>query len=220
MKSRLICIIGPDGTGKSTQVNILVDRLKKEGIKYEYKWLRFHHFFSLPLLAIARLLGLSEVKTLESGRKIGYHYFYKSRVISSFYPIFLFIDSLIFTTFKLYIPIKVFNRNIVCDRFIYDTIVDLMVSTRNYKIYKSRIGELFLSLIPRDSITLMLIADEETLKNRRDDVMYDKNLNLKIIFYKKIAQEFDIPMIDANLSIEKVQGCLVRAIRYGDKYEP
>lgn len=213
MKNRLICIIGTDGVGKSTQANMLIDRLRKEGIKCEYKWLRFYHFFSLPLLTLARLMGLSEVVTLKSGKKIGYHYFYKSRVISSIYPVFLLIDALIFTTIKIYIPIKLFKKTVVCDRFIYDTIVDLMVSTRNYEIYKSKIGELFLSLIPKDSKVIMLVTDEEILKNRREDVMYDKTLNLRIKLYKKLAGEFGIPMIDGGLSVEEVQESLMRAIK-------
>ena len=70
---------------KSTQVNLLINYLKKKGVNSEYRWLRFHHFLSLPLLALARLLGLSEVKVLNNGEKIGYHYFYKSNLISTLY---------------------------------------------------------------------------------------------------------------------------------------
>jgi len=205
MKNRLICIIGPDGVGKTTQVKMLIDRLRKEGINCEYKWLRFHHFFSLPLLGFARLMGLSEVKTLKSGGKIGYHYFYRSKAISSLYPIFLLIDTLIFITNKIYIPMKLFKKTIVCDRFVYDAIVDLMISTGNYEIYKSKIGKLFLSLIPQNSRIIMLIANEEILRKRREDVMHDTTLNLKIKLYKKLADEFDILTIDAGLSIEEIQ---------------
>lgn len=213
MKNRLICIIGPDGVGKTNQVTMLIDRLREKGINCEYKWLRFYHFFSSPLLAFARLMGLSEVKTLENGGKIGYHYFYKSRVISSLYLIFLFIDTLVLIIIKIYIPIKLFKKTIVCDRFVYDTIVDLMVSTRNYEIYKSKIGELFLGLIPKDSKIIMLVMDEEILKKRREDVMYDKTLNLRIKLYKKLAGEFGIPMIDASLPMEEVKKSLMRTIK-------
>jgi len=213
MKTELICIIGPDGTGKTTQAKMLIDRLKKEGINCEYKWLRFNHFFSLPLLGLARLMGLSKVKTLKSGKKVGYHHLYKSKAISSLYPIFLLVDTLIFTTIKIYIPIKLFKKIIVCDRFIYDTMIDLMISTGNYGMYGSGIGKLFLSLIPRNSEIIMLMVDEEILRKRREDVMYDKTLNLKIELYKKLAQEFNTPIIDAGLPVEEVQENLMRAIK-------
>lgn len=159
MISRFICISGPDGTGKSTQVELLIDSLKEVGYHYEYRWLRFHHLLSLPLLAFARLIGLSEVKTLDSGEKIGYHYFYKSKIISFLYSILLLSDTAIYTTTKVYIPIYLFRKKIIYDRFIYDTLVDLMVSTGNYDIYKSNIGNLFLKLIPENTSAVMLIAN-------------------------------------------------------------
>lgn len=210
---RLICIIGPDGTGKTTQAKMLIDKLKKEGIDCEYKWFRFHHFFSLPLLALARLMGLSEVKTLKSGRKIGYHYFYESKVISSLYSMLLLLDTFIFALAKIYIPVKIFKKTIVCDRFVYDTLVDLMTSTGNYSIYNTTIGKLFVRLIPKESKIVMLIADEDVLRKRREDIMEDKALNLKIKLYKKLTQEFNIPMIDASLSVEEVQDNLMRVIK-------
>ncbi len=214
MKPMLICIIGPDGTGKTTQAKMLVKKLNEAGIKCKYRWLRFYHLFCLPLLAIARLMGLSEVETLDTGRKIGYHYFYKSKTISSLYSILLFIDTLFFTIIKAYVPLKIFKKTIVCDRFVYDTLVDLMVSTRNYNIYSSIIGRLFLSLIPKNSKIIMLIADEKILRKRRDDVMHDKTLNLRIKLYKKLSEEFGILMINTNnLSINKVQERLIQAIK-------
>lgn len=204
MKPKLICIIGPDGTGKTTQAKLLVERLRKEGINCEYRWLRFYHFLSLPLLALARLMGLSEVKTLSSGRKIGYHYFYKSKAISKLYPVFLFLDTLIFAILKVYIPIKLFKKTIICDRFVYDTLVDLMVSTGNYEIYNSIIGKLFVKLIPKNSKTIMLMADEDVLRQRRDDVREDKTLNLKIKLYRELSDEFGLPVVNAGLSVDEV----------------
>ncbi len=202
--NKLICIIGPDGTGKSTQVNLLIYSLREKGINYEYRWLRFHHLFSLPILVLARLMGLSEVKTLENGDKIGYHYFYKSKIISQLYSLLLFLDTVIFTIVKVYIPLKVLNKNIVCDRFIYDTLIDLMVSTRNFDLYRSTTGKRFLSVLPKNSGSLMLIADENTLRDRREDIKYDMNLNLKINLYKKLAQKYKIPVINSNLPVNEV----------------
>lgn len=205
MVGDLIYICGPDGAGKSTQAILLIENLKQRGMIFEYRWLRFHHFFSLPLLFIARLMGLSSVKTLKTGEKIGCHYFYKSNTISKLYPILLFLDTLLFTTIKLYIPKILFKKNILCDRFIYDTIVDVMISTGKDQFQHVKIMKLFLSLIPKDSKTILLVTNEEILKNRRNDIKFDRTIGLKIELYRKIASEFNIPLIDVNLSIEEVQ---------------
>lgn len=211
MKNKLISISGPDGTGKSTQIALLIEYFKGKGINYEYMWLRFNHFFSLPLLLIARIMGLSETITLKSGNKLGYHYFYKSKTISSLYVFLLLLDTMINTFFKVYIPVFIFKRNIIYDRFIYDTMVDLMVSTGTY-IGESFSGKLFLSLIPRSSISILLITDVETLRQRRDDVMYDKALEQKIDRYHKLSEKFNIPVVDANQPVENVHKEILKKI--------
>ncbi|MDI6644164.1 MAG: hypothetical protein QME14_03825 [Methanobacteriaceae archaeon] len=212
MKNNLICISGPDGTGKTTQVNLLIKNLKEFGINYEYRWLRFQHFFSLPLLAFARLIGLSEVEKLENGDKIGYHFFYKSKIVSNIYILLIYLDTLFSTIFKVYIPIYIYRSHIACDRFVYDTLIDIMISTREYNLHKSIIGKLFICLIPKNSYILILITDENTLKSRRRDIRHDKNINLKIKLYKEIAKKYQITVFDANLAVNDINNQILRIL--------
>lgn len=211
MEKSLICVIGPDGTGKTTQIELLINYFEKNGFYYKYQWLRFYHFFSLPLLLFARFYGLSEVKILDDGEKIGYHYFHRSKLISYIYPIFLFADTFLLIFFKIYLPL-LFGKKIICDRFIYDTIVDLMVSTSNYELYKSRVGKLFLMLIPRNKKIFLLISNETTLKTRREDIKKDRNIGLKIELYEKLANEFNLKTIDTQESINLVHEQLIRGL--------
>ena len=176
MKGKLICIIGPDGTGKTTQANLLVKYLRQQGIDCEYKWLRFHHFFSLPVLAVARLMGLSRVETLESGEMIGYHDFCKSKLISTIYSYALLIDTFVFTTLKVIILMKYFGKTIICDRFIYDTLVDLIISTQNSSLLNSNIAKHYVAIIPENCLTMALSSDEKTLRKRRENIKFDKVL--------------------------------------------
>lgn len=213
MISKLISISGPDGTGKSTQVTLLIDSLDKAGYNYEYRWMRFHHLFSFPVLALARFLGLSEILTLDNGQKIGYHYFYKSKFISGLYKATMLIDTLIFTIFKVYIPIHILNRRLVCDRFIYDTIIDLMISTGDHQIYQSRTGNFLKALIPKQADTLILLADEKYLIDRREDLVYDKTLGQKISYYTVVSDNLGIPIIDTSMSIEEVHIEIFEAIK-------
>jgi len=214
MAGKLICIIGPDGTGKTTQANLLVEHLRNQGVNCDYEWLRIHHFFSLPVLACARLMGLSSVETLESGRRIGYHHFERSKTISFLYLVFLWLDTLMFTGLKAHIPVKIFNKQIVCDRFVYDTLVDLSLSTNNEQIFSNVVGKCFMSLVPSNTTALMLIAKEEVLMSRRDDIYHDKLIKRKIATYRKIAVQYGIPTIDSNQDIKKVQIDILKEV-YG-----
>jgi len=212
MKGKLICIIGPDGTGKTTQANLLVEHLRKQGIDCEYKWLRFHHLFSLPVLAVARLMGLSRVETLKSGRKIGYHDFHKSKFISMIYPYVLFVDTLVFMTLKVTIPMRIFDKTIVCDRFIYDTIVDLVISTGHNLLSGSEITKLYLSLIPHNCQIFMLSGEVATLRTRRDDIKFDKALQKRIAIYNIISRKYSISTLNSGLPIDRIQNTIQKSV--------
>ncbi|MDS0280786.1 hypothetical protein [Haloarcula onubensis] len=204
-ESRLICIVGPDGAGKSTQAELLQEELESRGHDCKYQWLRFNHMLSLPLLGIARLLGLSEMEELESGRKVGYHYFWQSRVLSYIYPITLFLDTLIMYVSKILWPLESSDQVLICDRFIHDTLVGLMISTGRKSLHTSFTGRLFLKLIPSKTTTIVLNADAEVLRNRRDDVRADKTIQEKIDRYNELANYLELPVLDAANSPEDIQ---------------
>ncbi|MXR40767.1 hypothetical protein GRX01_05340 [Halobaculum sp. WSA2] len=203
-ESRLICIVGPDGAGKSTQAEMLLKELKSRGHDCKYQWLGFNHFLSLPLLAFARVIGLSEIRTLESGRKVGYHYFERSKVISWLYPLLLLVDTLIAYVTEVAWPRKQSETTIVCDRFIFDTMVNIMLSTNQPSFPQTYTGRLFLRLIPDDTEAFVLLADEETLRGRRDDVEADESIPEKIRYYKIIAERLQLLVIDASRSPEAI----------------
>lgn len=212
MNCNLICIIGPDGTGKSTQAAHLLDTLRGQGIDCEYRWLRFNHLLSLPILIIARALGLSEVVTLSDGKKIGYHYYWKSKVISFIYPITMFLDTSLNYIVRVYLPIKLLKKTIVCDRFVYDTIVDIMISTGRSDPENWAFSNLFASIIPDSCMSILLTADAETLRERRNDVMQDKNLKDKIELYDKLGSKYGLVKVDSSLPIPKINKIIERVI--------
>ena len=214
MVGELIYICGPDGVGKSTQAELLIEKLKKQGKMYEYRWVRFHHLLSLPLLVIARLMGLSEIETLKSGEKIGYHYFNQSKFISFLYPPLLFFDTLIYAIIKVYLPLYIFNKNLVCDRFVIDTLIDLMISTGKTNLYHLKIGKLYLNLIPEDTKILILITNERVLRSRRTDVMYDKNLKMKIKSYRKFLNYKNVLLVDASSPLKDVHEEICKKLGY------
>lgn len=202
-KPMFICIMGIDGVGKTTHVNLIIEYLRKKGIKCQYQWLRFHYFFSLPLLAFCRVAGYTRLSYLGNTQKCSYHEFYKSRIISVIYPWVLLIDTLFFTTIKVYIPMF-FGTSIVCDRFVYDTLIDMAVATKDYEMYRKPVGKLFLRLIPNNARFVMLDLDKLTIFSRRFELKDDVTFSERHSLYTVLSRQFNIPIEKNRGSITQV----------------
>jgi thymidylate kinase len=207
-KPMFICITGIDGVGKTTHVNLILEHLREKGIKCQYKWLRFHHYFSLPLLAFCRVAGYTRVSTLGGTQKCSYHEFYRSKVVSFVYPWILLLDTALSTTTKVYIPM-LFGNTIVCDRFVYDTLIDLAVATKDPEIYKKPVGKLFFLLIPSNSKFVMLTVDKQTILSRRPELRDDATFDEKYEFYGRLAEIFGIVSISNVTNISNVKAQLL-----------
>jgi len=92
MMSRVICLVGIDGVGKSTVANMLSDAFRSSGKEARVVWLRYNHLLSKPILLLGRIFGLTRYETIRSLR-VGYHYFYKSRFVSYAFIFFQYLDA-------------------------------------------------------------------------------------------------------------------------------
>ena len=83
---KYIVISGIDGSGKTAVINALQEKLKKEGKRSYYIWMRYNHYFVKIMNALARTLGLSVKVNNEMGT-VWEHRFYKSRLFCKMYII-------------------------------------------------------------------------------------------------------------------------------------
>jgi Cdc6-like AAA superfamily ATPase len=88
---RCIYIAGCDGTGKTTQSDMLIRYLRAEGEKVVHRWLRNPFFLSLPFLVYARIRKYSWYETVD-GNRYGYWDFRRSRILRTVFPWFLLVD--------------------------------------------------------------------------------------------------------------------------------
>lgn len=213
-KASLIFVIGQDGVGKTTQARLLEREIARRGMKAEYVWMRWNHKTSLPLLGLARLLRLSKVERTQSGKKVVYHYFDRVKPIALTYQYTLFVDTALTMLFKIYSKMWL-NDFLICDRSPYDTLVDLMISTRNPKLSDSYIGTLFL-LLTGKATCFMLMADSDTLRHRRQDVSEDRDANLKTKLYNGFLSNskctHTLVPVNAREPIHEVYSNLLRTV--------
>lgn len=213
-RARLICISGIDGTGKTTQSNLILAHLRDKGIRCNYEWFRFHHLISLPLLAFCRIAGYTKTSTI-GNKKCTYHEFHRSRIISKLYPWLLLIDTAFFATYKIYIPM-IRCSNIICDRFVYDTLIDTSVAVGDHHIHKKRIGKLFLKLIPKNSKFIILCLNKDEILSRRPELVEDATFDERYKLYQLFINDFNLETISNNKSIGETNGYIMD-ILLGDK---
>ena len=195
-----IIISGPDGVGKSTISKHLILEFKENGHEIFPIWLRFNHYLSKIVNFYGRLTGRSYYEKYSWG-EIGYHD-YKG-VLGLLYIYSSYIDQLIFNNLLKRLYVRK-DKTYVIDRFLIDTVVDLIVDTDKEKIILDLFCDLIMKEIKTSNI-FILKCDKEIVYQRRTDILDDKNYEKKIEAFKKVALYFNIQVIDTGkLSINTI----------------
>jgi thymidylate kinase len=190
-----IYICGPDGSGKSTFLNEIQKYLEEKNERTKYVWLRSPKILSKPLMGFCRFVGLTRYFVI-NGTRYGGHEFYRSKVVSCIFPILQLTDFKIMNFFLK----KKFNKSdfILIDRHAIDTLADLMVDTHRFDLHQMWIGRSFINLLPENTKIIVLDVEEDTLRNRKNDVRYDPQLTNKIKVYRILGKDLRLIKIDNN----------------------
>lgn len=200
----VIYLCGIDGSGKTTQLNLIANCLNDRELKLKHVWLRWAAFFSYPFLAFCRLLGFTRWKTVpRSSRKYAEHSFYRNKAMTKVWSALFAADMFIYSVIKITIPLK-FGYTILCDRFVLDALVDLMYETKNLEIIRTLPGRALLSLIPRQSITILFDISEEKAWNRKRDIPSIEYLNQQRKLYLDLSDRLKIPVLETSKSPKEV----------------
>jgi thymidylate kinase len=201
---QFIYIAGCDGTGKSTQAELLMQRLSVQGVKAQHVWMRFPFFFSLPLLAYARWKRYSWHEERD-GMHHGYWDFRRSWLLRRAFPWIFLLDAAIVALLRIYLPIWR-GENVVCERFVLDMLADLIVACDDPALLNKPPGAWFIKLIPHRANTVILELDAETIRTRRPDLKTDCKLEARLQAFRRIARNGAYPLISSALPVEVVQG--------------
>ncbi|MEM3979838.1 MAG: hypothetical protein QXF79_01110 [Ignisphaera sp.] len=192
---KLIYFFGPDGTGKTTQANLITKRLRAAGFRVWRASVKQHHTLAYLLLTILS-------RGNPNRNKLNYYGFNDAltRRIRRPWKI-LEIVSLFPTVFCRVILPLLLNYVVICDRYVLDTLVTLSYFLKDPTLLSGVYVKLMIKLIPRNALLFYLDAETDVILQRKKD----EPLTVHLIEYYRRAYEIIVEQL-------KEQGLVVTRI--------
>lgn len=179
----IISFSGLDGSGKSTHIDLTVDFLRKEGIRTKVIEIYGMSFFSIMGSFLNRLSKKHAQSLVAEQFRIEEKLSIKKKYLSLVRRFSLFLDILIFCTFIKF-PAKIKHRHVICDRYFYDTVIQLFY----LKMCSKQFYENALKWIPMPDIPIIILVEPNIAFGRK--VEYDREyFHRKDILYRDIAKK-------------------------------
>ena len=214
-KGFLICFTGIDGTGKTTLSKELVELLNKKGVKCKYVYARLNAYILKPFILVGNSVFLR-------GRNISENYseysntkrraIEKHSFLSSVYQQILLFDYVLQVFFKVKLPL-IFGKNIVCDRYVYDTVITDLSVDMNYS--RDRVMSLLNKLLrffPEPDIAFLIDVPEEIAYQRKDDTPSIRYLKDRRDMYLDVGKEYGMITLDGSKSLDELKNLIQKRV--------
>lgn len=199
--AKYIIISGVDGSGKTTVIEGVRNRLEAEGNKVGYIWMRYNFKLIRVLHAIAKVAGLAYKARTEMGN-MWLHRFYKSKLFCWFYIRCSYIDNWLARKK----PVKLAETEnldyVICDRWVNDIIIDLGSETHKTEILNSKWYEKFQGLLPKESFQFVVIRDKKDVLGCRVENTFNEAFGYRYDLYQRIAEKPEVNLVDNTGTIE------------------
>ncbi|MCR4307968.1 MAG: hypothetical protein NUV80_05385 [Candidatus Berkelbacteria bacterium] len=203
LTARIIVISGIDGSGKSTIIEGVERVLLKAGHSTYTPWLRYNHYLTKGVFALAKLFGLYSYDIKNGKRVAGYHDFYRSRLISIMFVLSTFVDTLFASLVKVYIPAYVLRKTVICDRWVPDILIDIAIDTGKSSLEKDWVWKLMWKLVPNSAKALVIMRGTQDVLDSRKENRNSRNFDLRLSMYKQLCELVDGQTIDNSGSVSQ-----------------
>ena len=206
MRNFFICFIGIDGSGKTTLVRTLLKVMNSYGIKAKYVRNRFEPNITKPFMVIAKALFFNNKNISDCYNEYSYtkKKLFKNKSLSTIYQYFVLADYFIQFILKLQIP-KMLDRNIICDRYVYDTIADI-ASDLNLSDRKiENVLKYLLYFMPKPDLIFLIDVPEGIAYQRKQDIPSIDYLRDRRRIYLNIAMNDKIIVLDGSKDLKELE---------------
>lgn len=205
-RGTLICFIGVDGSGKTTQAKALCESLARTGIKTRYVWTRFEPKLIKPLVAMAKGLFFRGKDVFRdyadyanTKRNLS-----KNTILLTTYQYLLLLDYSLQIFQKVKVPLMR-GEVIVCDRYIHDTLADLAVDYGYSDEETQKTLRSYLRLFPNPDLVFLLDLPEELAYQRKGDVPSIDYLAQRRNIYLNMGKDYNVVALDATKGLIELE---------------
>jgi thymidylate kinase len=205
----IYAIIGLDGAGKTTVALRLCERLERSGQRTAMVWLRSPRFFSLPILGILRLIGYSRTVRLGGHDDVHTDLTRHPRLFHLMAWLLTF-DYVLAYYLKIRLRRRL-GRAVILDRFVWDALVDLILSQgRGLAFLEDPEGRILLDIGLRHP-ALLLRAPTPVLLARKPILSLDPKLEERVRTYEELAARYSIGTATSDEGQEEATTAVVGA---------
>jgi len=197
---RLICLIGIDGSGKTTLAKNFVEEAKKIGIKYKYVWGNAQPIFLRPLRAMAHLTVLRKTdmkKANEDYEHVKETVSVKYGFLSRIYSRVLMLDYFIWLFLKVTVPLFL-GRKIICDRYVFDVAINLYFLNKALFTDIEKTAHSLLRYFPAPGLLFLIDVPSAVAFQRKNDIPSMGFLEKRRVIYQKLSGEFNAVVLDGT----------------------
>lgn len=197
---KLVCLVGIDGTGKTTMARNLARALEERGLSATCVYGRINPVLSRVLMGLGRMTALHgsnqwanyQAYNLRKKRLM------RSRLLARIYTAATLFDYYPQIWLKL-APHLLADRIVVCDRYIYDTVISDLAVHLSYSPEDTRRAiDRGLRALPNPALAAVLDAPPDVAFSRKSDVPHVDYLTERRAWYLTLGSRPEVKMFDAS----------------------